>query len=141
MKRLCTTAWFAAWFVLAGIVAHAETPKSPTPSPKVTPKKVETSAPKKVETNAPKTATPTPKRRPAPRKAAGAGSDQTNFVDTSQNKATDPYWDRPYLVAAYATVWSLFFIYLVVLLRRIRSNQDDLSRLEKRVEELVSEEG
>lgn len=71
---------------------------------------------------------------PTPAPAAQKGEEAAP-LDFSQSKRS-PYWDRPYLFAAYVLVWWVFFFYLISMRQRQRETQAELQRLQQALDDL-----
>lgn len=70
-------------------------------------------------------------------KAASQSKPSTGEVYKLANTPkTDPNWDKPYLMAAYALSWLLFLAYLVSLAIRSQALESNLERLERKIESL-----
>ena len=74
-----------------------------------------------------------PPKREIPMKPEGSEE-----VDLNQ-KNTDPYWDRPYLLAAYALVWLVLLLYFFSMRLRQKSTDDELLRLQREIAQLQEE--
>ncbi len=77
--------------------------------------------------------TPTPPAQTA--NPAAKKGEEAVPLDFSQSKRS-PYWDRPYLFAAYALVWWVFFFYLISMRQRQREVQAELQRLQQALDDL-----
>jgi CcmD family protein len=74
-----------------------------------------------------------PPKREIPMKPEGSEE-----VDLNE-KNTDPYWDRPYLLAAYALVWLVLLLYFFSMRLRQKSTDDELLRLQREIAQLQEE--
>lgn len=57
-----------------------------------------------------------------------------------QQKATNPKWDQPYLLAAYGVVWLVMMLYLVILVRRLTRTDSEIRGLEEQLNDLLPRE-
>ncbi len=55
-------------------------------------------------------------------------------------KGFSPYWDRPYMLVAYALFWLAFFIYLLILSRRLSSLEQEIDYLRRELDERGDDE-
>ncbi|MCB9637589.1 MAG: hypothetical protein H6727_01625 [Myxococcales bacterium] len=113
--------------VPAGLFAETPPPtarrEAPKPAPVATPKP----APAKAKAEAPA------KAKEA--KDAKKGQPKMELVNFAQNKR-DPYWDRPYLLAAYFLAWLVYFFYMLTMRTRQRDVQEELARLQRELDAL-----
>lgn len=105
----------------------------PLPQPDATPAKRSPEPRSLTNTAAQPAATrSTPAQTPKP---ASKTTEEAVPLDFSQSKRS-PYWDRPYLFAAYLLAWWVFFFYLVSMRKRQREVQAELQRLQQALDDL-----
>ncbi len=127
----CVVLYSSLWFLPSPLAAQ------PLPRPDAAPAK-RTSEPRPPANTVAQPAarsTParsTPAKTPSPTNKA---TEEAVPLDFSQSKRS-PYWDRPYLFAAYLLVWWVFFFYLVSMRKRQREVQAELQRLQQALDDL-----
>ncbi len=64
----------------------------------------------------------------------GMGEGQFQAVDLGK-RSFSPYWDRPYMLAAYALFWLVIFIYFLAMAIRLSKLERQVLALEKKLKE------
>jgi CcmD family protein len=75
------------------------------------------------------------KQQSDPKAAANQTSDAYIPYNPNQ-KEISPYWDRPYLLAAYAAVWLVLLAYLLWLSRRLSRTDQEIQILKQRLQKI-----